>query len=336
MSSDPWIGVELRHLAALAAVVKEESFRGAADRLGYVQSAISQQIGYLERRLGVRLLERTRGKRGVRATAAGEILLDHLDQILARMQAAQADLASFQNGTSGTVHVGIHEGLGARLVPAVLREFARRAPNFELVPIEKQSDAELFGLVEDGAIDVAFGDLPLEAGPFETCELLTDPCLLLVPASADLGQAVETPSFARIAEHRLIRYTGWRLMPAVEAQFRLHGVKPRFHLDSDCSATVQSLVSAGLGAAILPRLTIDVDDPEIRTVDLGTALPWHRVALYWHRERHHARTVEAFCEAAQAACRSEGFTDPEELSDRLSTGPEPERTALEPIALGQT
>jgi DNA-binding transcriptional LysR family regulator len=329
MSADPWMGVELRHLTALAMVATEGSFRGAADRLGYVQSAVSQQIAYLERRVGVRLLERSRGARIVRPTPAGGVLIDHLDEILARIQAARADLAAFQNqdGAPGTVRVGIHEQLGTRLLRAVLREFRERSAGIEIVLTERNSESELFGLVEEGAVDVAFGGLPLEPGPFETCELLDEPCVLLLPAGCVWADSGRPPTLERIAELRMIRHTSWRLMPAIEARFELQGLELDFAYESKCSVTVQTLVSAGLGAAIVPGLTVDPEDLTTQALDLGTVLPWHEVVLYWHRERRYAPAVPGFCEAARVACEAEHFQRSEERPRPLKSVPAPEPLA---------
>ena len=77
MEPDSWLGVELRHFAALQAVASEGSFGRAAERLGYTQSAVSQQIQTLERIVGEKLVERPGGPRPVSLTEAGRLLLRH-------------------------------------------------------------------------------------------------------------------------------------------------------------------------------------------------------------------------------------------------------------------
>src|SRR4051812_50029451 len=61
MELDQWLGVELRHFAALQAIAEEGTFGRAAQRLGYTQSAISQQIATLEKIVGEQLLARPGG-----------------------------------------------------------------------------------------------------------------------------------------------------------------------------------------------------------------------------------------------------------------------------------
>lgn len=82
---------------ALRAVAQEGSFRRAALRLGYVQSAISHQIAALESLTGKRLIDRSRGTRPIALTTAGVILLAHADAVIDRVRSAQAELAALDD-----------------------------------------------------------------------------------------------------------------------------------------------------------------------------------------------------------------------------------------------
>src|SRR4051794_41806835 len=106
MEPDNWLGVELRHFAALQAVAEAGSFGRAAERLGYTQSAISQQIQTLEKIVGEKLLERPGGPRPVSLTEAGTLLLRPAEAKVARLPAAQAQPQAPGGGGAGVRGVG--------------------------------------------------------------------------------------------------------------------------------------------------------------------------------------------------------------------------------------
>src|ERR687886_161255 len=187
MEPDRWLGIELRHLLALEAVAREGSFGKAAASLGYTQSAVSQQIAMLERIVGQRLVERPGGPRPVSLTEAGRLLLTHAEAIAARLAAAQADLTALSGGEAGVLRVGVFQSVGQRILPELMRRFLKAWPKVEVALTESADDAELLSLVERGDLDLAFADLPLTDGPFDSVELLRDPYVLVVPADSELA-----------------------------------------------------------------------------------------------------------------------------------------------------
>jgi molybdate transport repressor ModE-like protein len=301
MKSDHLPEIELRHLTTLAAVAEEGSFRRAAERLGYVQSAVSQQVAALERVVGKRLLERSRGPGGVRLTEAGALLLGHAAAIRARLQAAQADLGALDEGSIGTLRVGITQSVGVRILPGLMRVFTTDWPDVRIQPSEAHSDLELYRQVERGELDLAFVELPVPDGPFESVRLLVDPYVLVVRRGSPLAERRRPPSLLEIGELPLIGNLSCRGLARVAEQLRARGVEPTFVFRSDVNATVQALVAAGIGAAILPRLAVDEGDGQIAVRELS-GIPPRTLALVWHRDRIRPAAADAFVHAAQAVC----------------------------------
>jgi molybdate transport repressor ModE-like protein len=302
MESDRWLGVELRHLAALQAIATEGSFGRAAQRLGYTQSAVSQQIATLERIVGERLVERPGGPRPVSLTEAGTLLLRHAEAIVARLDVARADLEALSAGESGTLRIGTYQSFGQRILPTVFRRFAAGWPTVDLQLTEESTDQGLVGSIERGDLDLSFADLRLWEGPFEWVHLLDDPYLLLVQAESPLAHRRGAPSLAEIAELPLIGFRQCRSVALLETHFEVSGLHPEFVFRSDDNGTVQAMVGAGLGVAIVPHLAADLNDPSSVAIPLDDVVPGRPLGVVWHRDRYRSSAARAFVDVARDVC----------------------------------
>jgi DNA-binding transcriptional LysR family regulator len=296
MSANEWLGIDLRHLAALEAVARTGSFGRAARELGYTQSAVSQQIAQLERIVGQKLFDRPGGPRRVEPTEAGLLLLGHADAIVAQLDAARADMAALAEGAAGTLRVGIYQSVGARLLPALVRRFREQWPLVGVRVREESAAADLLRLLEHGELDLSFTDLPLREGPFEWAELLQDPYVLLVSARSELASLDSAPSLREVAKLPLIgrrstdepeRFLAGRV-PDVNVVFR-----------TDDNGTLAAFVAEDLGAAIEPRLVVDPRDRDLKMLPFGSRIPPRTLVLAWHRDRYRSQAAQAFVELAQ-------------------------------------
>jgi DNA-binding transcriptional LysR family regulator len=304
MQTDGWLGIELRHLVALQAVADEGSFGRAARHLGYTQSAISQQIAALERIVGQRLIDRPGGPRPVTLTDAGRLLLVHAKAITARLQAAEADLEALEAGDAGPLRIGTYQSVGARVLPMLLRTFSAEWPSVDVRLVESTDDRELLALVERGNADLTFCVFPLEPGPFEAIELMRDPYVLVVPPDSPLVEREKLPTLREILDLPLISYRTCRTTQRVEERLRMAGQEPRVVFRSDDNGTVQALVAAGVGVALVPQLTVDSADESVAVINLGERVPPRLIGIAWHSDRQLTPAAQAFVGAAQAVCRS--------------------------------
>jgi len=310
MEADRWLGLDLRHLVALKTIADEGSFGRAAERLGYTQSAVSQQIAALERIVGLKLIERPGGPRPISLTEAGRILLRHAEAIQARLLAAKADMAALEAGDAGRLRVGTFQSVGAKIIPTLLRRFQEARPGVEVVLRESQDESELLEMIERGELDLTFWTLPVEPGPYESVELLRDPYVLVVPVGSPLAGLSRTPTLKEIALHPIVGFNHCHAMDQVEAQLASAGRAPNIVFRSDNNGTVQGLVGAGVGVSVAPRLTVELDDPSVQVIDLHGRIPPRVIGLVWHRDRHLTPAAEAFVGTAVEVCSELSAEEP--------------------------
>jgi DNA-binding transcriptional LysR family regulator len=201
--------------------------------------------------------------------------------------------------------------VATRLLPEIIHRMADTAPGIQLAPTEVRSEMDLFELVAGGDLDVAFGVMPLEPGPFEARELAAEPLVLVVQGDSPLARAPAPPTVDEIARLPLIGLTNARPETGVEAWLLALGASPRVVQCVDSEAMAQALVAAGLGVAILPRFAVNLHDRRTVAVSLGESAPARRLAAYWHRERRPMHALREFCSAAVSAAQGlTGGVDP--------------------------
>jgi len=300
---DGWLRIELRHLAALRAVAEEGAFGAAAAKLGYTQSAVSQQIATLERAVGERLIDRPGGPRRVSLTEAGEVLLGHAERVVAGMEAAWADLQALAAGDAGTLRVGTYQSVGSRILPDLMRRFVAERPGVEVQLTESTSDQELLDLVERGELDLTFTVLPIADGPFETVELMSDAYLLTVPAGSALARMDGRPDLGAIGGLQIIGTRHCFAGAQAERFLEGLGIELNVVFRSDDNGTVQGLVGAGMAAALMPALAVEPNDEQIVAL-APLELPPRRIALAWHRHRALSPAARTFIDRAVELCAS--------------------------------
>ena len=298
-----WPNLEVRHLLALVTVVETGTFSAAAEELGYTQSAVSQQVGILERIVGASLFERPGGRRPVQLTAAGEMLLMHARAVIARVSAAAADLRALASGQQGELRVGTLPSVGTKVLPRLLRSFRAEWPGIQIVLRESRESADLIHDVETGEIDVTFIDIgPYETGSLEVRRLLDDPMVLLAPADApEAGR--RAVSIDDVAHLPMIGTRNPGCRQIIDNAFRQAAVSPSYLFRSDDTPTIQGLVGSGLAYAVLPLLTVDEDDQNVAIIPIRPEPPPRRLGISWHPDRRPPVALLPFVDAALEVCR---------------------------------
>jgi DNA-binding transcriptional LysR family regulator len=187
--------VELRQLRYFVAVADAGTFVHAAERLHIGQPAVSQQVGRLERELGVRLFERT--TRQVRITPAGARLLPEARAVLAAADRLRTVAADAATDPAAVLRLGTSHGLGDRLY-RVLDELASAAPDVS-VRLVRSRQEERLAAVRAGELDAAFVRVLESAPGLELVPVWREPLVVALPQRHPLA-AHDTIRFDQLGE----------------------------------------------------------------------------------------------------------------------------------------
>lgn len=281
------MNIELRQLRYFVAVAEEMHFGRAALRLHMTQPPLSQTIQSLETMLGTQLFSRT--KRRVALSPAGAALLPEARRILSQAAALPDMARRAATGESGRLSLAFVSTADYSVLPPFLREFREAYPQVQIDLREATTDVQLEELMQ-ARIDAGLLIPPLPdkaKAELDYLKLLSEPLILAAPKGLKGLRGKTAASLKTLTDIPLIIFPR-RIAPAfhdaILACCHDAGLTPRIGQEAIQMQTIVSLVSAGMGFALVPQSVSNLKRPGVEYRPLAGKTPLVETGLAWRRD----------------------------------------------------
>ena len=281
------VNIELRQLRYFVSVAEELHFGRAATRLHMTQPPLSQTIFALEELLGAALFERNR--RSVALTPAGAALLPEARRLLAQAGELPALVQRAASGETGRLVLAFVSSADYSVLPPFLRAYRAAYPQVQITLQEATSDLQLEGLL-NGSVDAGLLIPPLPdkaKAELNYLPVLKEPLILAAPEDLPALRGKHEVSLRSLPSLPLIifpRAISPSLYDAILAVFRTAGITPTIGQEAIQMQTIVSLVSAGMGIALVPQSVSNLRRPGVEYRPLAQATPLVETGLAWRRD----------------------------------------------------
>ncbi|MFG5724608.1 LysR family transcriptional regulator [Streptomyces murinus] len=296
--------LNLERLRTLDALARHGSVSAAADALHVTTSAVSQQLGKLEREINQQLL--AKNGRGVRLTDAGRLLSEHAARILSQVELAESDLEAHRGQVVGELRLSAFPTAARGLFPVALRALRAEHPGLRVRSSELEPEQGIAAVVR-GDLDLAVvldwhnKPMPVPDGLVKA-PLLDDPAEVAVPAGHRLADREEV-DLAEFAEDEWITWgEGEFCHEWLMFTLRSKGVEPIVGHRAGETHTQLQLVSAGLGVCIAPLLGRHPVPDGVVLVPLTQRVRRH-VYVIWRADADRRPSIRAAVEALRTAAQ---------------------------------
>jgi len=239
----------IRDLSWLLAVAEHEHVTEAAYTLGVTQPTLSRALARMEGELGVRVFERA--PHGVHLTPNGELVVAAALDVVGRYDQLVHDLTSALDPDAGVVRLAFLDSIASSLVPRLLHDFHEQAQRVRVL-LTQEPGHDIVDDLASGAADVAITSAH-PAGPYGWHPLQEERLVLVVPRRHRLSDRRRV-RLADLADEELVTTpVGFGFRTLVDGLLRAAGVSPAISFESQDLATIEGLVAAGLGVALVPE-----------------------------------------------------------------------------------
>jgi LysR family hydrogen peroxide-inducible transcriptional activator len=292
----------LTELKYIVAVARERHFGRAADACFVSQPTLSVAIKKLEDELGVMLFERR--VNDVTLTPSGERIVAQAQRVLEEAARIKDLAKQGKDPLSGALRVGVIYTIGPYLLPLLIRQLLKDAPQMPLL-LNENFTVRLLELVKNGEIDVAILALPLPDSGLMVQPVYDEPFMVAAPKSHPWVQKKSKGGVASEdlkKETMLLLGTGHCFRDQVlevcpelmRFSSEAEGIQKTF--EGSSLETIRHMVASGLGITVLPMSSVPEKTPRnslIEYLPFRKPVPDRRVVLVWRKSFTRTAAIEA-------------------------------------------
>ncbi|WP_273779071.1 MULTISPECIES: LysR family transcriptional regulator [unclassified Acinetobacter] len=259
--------MELRHLRYFVAVVEEQSFTKAAEKLFIAQPPLSRQIQNLENELGIQLFER--GSRPLQTTPAGQFFYQHAVKLLSNAEEIKS-MTKRVGMVERVVTMGFVGSLLYGLLPRIVYLYRQQQPHLQIQLIEMSTKEQIQALKE-GKIDVGFGRLRISDPAIRRVLLREERLMVAVHVSHPLSRYEKGVHLSDIVDENIFLYPA-NPKPNFSTQMRSifseYGLEPKNFKEVREIQLALGLVAAGEGISVVPESANTIRFPHLNYIPL--------------------------------------------------------------------
>jgi LysR family transcriptional regulator, salicylic acid-responsive activator of bsdBCD len=290
--------MDIRQLRYFLVLSEEGQVSQAAKKLNMSQPPLSQQLRLMEEELGVTLLERKRNGKSMELTEAGKVLYEKTKSLLQFFDDSMLEVKETGEGIKGTLSIGSVLAYVSYL-PEKIKHFKEKYPTISF-KLFAGDPYEINNYLENQDIELAIVYLPVEMKGLSIMNLGKVPNVFVVPEDWDNFSSKEMISLKEIEDIPLLlvhREKGIGIYEEIIEEFKKREIQPNILCECPDVNVLLSLVSAGIGASIVPKSAVPPHMIHgVKILDIIDSTIQSNIALVWRQDRYLSKTAKHFIE----------------------------------------
>lgn len=294
---------ELRYIIAVA---REKHFGRAASACHVSQPTLSVAIRKLEDELGISLFER--GPGDVSLTPTGEKIVEQAQRVLEDIESIKQLAKSGQDQLGSPIRIGAIYTIAPYLLPSLLPQLQKRAPNMPL-HIEENYTSVLTEKLKQGELDAIIISYPFEEPGIITEPLYDEPFVVAMPTQHEWTrkktiktEQLTDATMLLLGPGNCFRDQVLEVCPGLTKKSNF-GSDTQQTLIGSSLETIRHMVATGAGIAVLPCTSVNLSTPDYKLLEIrpfGKPVPRRRVALAWRKGYPRQQAIDVLLESLQA------------------------------------